>query len=109
MNFEKTFVPGVVPEDGDSERCYVPVCAGQLLCSADGMPWEPIAGSEWRFLNPQPEAQALFLGDYDGKHCYAVDIQQCRGDGLFLGGDAFIVGWYVSGALRSRSQSVADR
>ncbi len=74
MNFEKTFVPGVVPEDGDSERCYVPVCAGQLLCSADGMPWEPIAGSEWRFLNPQPEAQALFLGDYDGKHCYAVDI-----------------------------------
>lgn len=77
-----TFVPGVEPSGSEQgseannapQRCYVPVCAGKLLSNEDGSAWAPIAGSAWRFLDPEPNAQGLFLGDYNGMHCYAVDI-----------------------------------
>ena len=69
------FIPGHVPQQESSDRCYVPVSQGQVLCS-DTQGWQPISASVWRFANPQLEAPVHFIGRYFEQDCYVVILDQ---------------------------------
>jgi NAD+ diphosphatase len=69
------FFPGVIQSDDGKPRCYIPVYDNQLLCSEDFI-WEPITGSLWRFLNPDPTADIHYIGDYEGQSCFVVSLSE---------------------------------
>lgn len=69
------FTPVHQPQQPGLDTCYVPVSAGQLLCSEQGW-WGPLPTSAWRWANPQPEAQRHYLGRYYDQDCYAVVLER---------------------------------
>jgi NAD+ diphosphatase len=69
------FIPGVFSVKDDRTRCYIPVSSGQMLCDESGF-WEPIPASQWRFLNPTPEADTHYLGEYKGQLCFVVNLTE---------------------------------
>lgn len=69
------FIPIHQPQHKALDTCYVPVSNGQLLCAEDGE-WAPLTSSVWRFLNPRPEAQKLYLGCYHNLNCYVVVLDK---------------------------------
>ncbi|GAA5316585.1 MAG: NAD(+) diphosphatase [Candidatus Pelagadaptatus aseana] len=77
MTLSGPFVPGVIAEASSGgntgDRLYIPICKGQLLVAEDYL-WQPIHAGQWRFLNPQPDAQVHYLGELGPASCYVVEI-----------------------------------
>lgn len=66
-----TITGAMAPAHEHSERVYIPLAQGQLLC-ADSAVWAPLPAGVWRFSGLEPAAEPLYLGQFQGQLCFVV-------------------------------------